>query len=116
LGLSFEASQPLTLGLSGFGGASVHIQPILRWKKTMAPEDVRTWVTGFSRSGSFRQGARDLPRRPERLFVQPEKASAVIGSLLNPSTHQNLWARHSAYTLPTWRTSLQFSTPKGYGF
>jgi hypothetical protein len=57
LGLSFEASQPMTLGLSGFGGAQVHLRPLLGLRKTLTPGDVRACVTGFSRSGSVLQGA-----------------------------------------------------------
>jgi len=77
---------------------------------------MRAWLTGFSRSGSSLQRAQDLLCRSEHLFIQPEILGVSFGSLLNPSTRQSTWARHSAYALPTWRTSLQFSTPKGYGF
>ena len=37
LGSPFEASQPMTLGLSGFGGESIRYQPIVGWKKTVTP-------------------------------------------------------------------------------
>jgi len=53
---------------------------------------------------------------PEHLFIQPVVVGVAFGSLLNPSTLQTTWARHPAYPSPTERTSLQFSTQKGYGF
>src|SRR5271157_3291059 len=37
LGSPFQASQPVTLGLSGFGGASILCQPMVGWSKTMTP-------------------------------------------------------------------------------
>jgi hypothetical protein len=61
-------------------------------------------------------GANKPVHRPEHLFIQPEILGVAFGSLLSPTTLQTLWARHSAYPSPTERTSLQFSTPKGYGF
>jgi len=40
LGRPFKAPQPVTLGLSGFGGGPTCLQPIVGWKKTMTPGDV----------------------------------------------------------------------------
>jgi len=82
----------------------------------MTPGDMGAWVTGFSRSGSVLQSARVSLRRPEHLFIQTEIAGVAFGSLLIPTTLETMWARHPTYPLPTWRSSLQFSTPKGYGF
>jgi len=62
------------------------------------------------------QWAQELLLLPEHLFIQPEVFGVVFGSFLNPSTRQTMWARHPAYRSPTCWTSLQFSTPKGYGF
>ena len=45
LGDPFKTPQPVTVGLSGFGGASVCLPPIMGWKKTMTPGDVRTCFT-----------------------------------------------------------------------
>ena len=78
--------------------------------------NTRTSNTGHSRSGSVLQGAQESRLRPENLFVQPEVAGVVFGPLLNASTLPTMWASHEAYPSPTWRTSLQFSTQKGYGF
>jgi hypothetical protein len=57
-----------------------------------------------------------LKIRPEHLFIQIGIVGVAFGSLLSPSAFQTMWASRSAYPSPTWRTSLQFSTPKGYGF
>ena len=40
LGIPFKASQPMTLGLSGFGGASIRFQPVMARRKTLTPGDV----------------------------------------------------------------------------
>jgi hypothetical protein len=100
LGLSFKASQPVTLGLSGFGGASICLQPIVGWKKTLTPRHespdrrfIEVWEIG--------PGAQKSVRRPEHLFIQPVVLDVAFGSLLNPSTLQTMWARHSAYPSPT---------------
>jgi hypothetical protein len=82
----------------------------------MTPGDMGARLTGFSRSGSVLQSARDSLRRPEHLFIQTEITDVAFGSLLSPTTLETVWARHPAYPLPTWRNSLQFSTPKGYSF
>ncbi len=82
----------------------------------MTPGEMGACIAGFSRSGSVLQSARDLRRRPEHLFIQPEILGVVFGSLLNPTTLETKWARNPAYPLPTLRSSLQFSTPKGYSF
>jgi hypothetical protein len=37
LGSPFKAPKPLTLDLSGFGGASITLQPLLGWRETMTP-------------------------------------------------------------------------------
>jgi hypothetical protein len=82
----------------------------------MTPGDVRAWITGFSRSGSFLQGPQHSLRHLEHLFIQPEVTGVAFGSFESPTTLPTMWTRHSAYPSPTWRTSLQFSTPKGYSF
>ena len=33
----FKTSQPMTLGLKGFGGAVIHIQPLIGWTDAVAP-------------------------------------------------------------------------------
>jgi len=39
LGTPFEAPQPVTIGLTGFGGESIRYQPMVDWKKTGTPCD-----------------------------------------------------------------------------
>ncbi len=51
LGLLFKAPQPVKLGLQGFGGESIHHQPMLGWKKTGTPSDVRASVAVFRGPG-----------------------------------------------------------------
>jgi hypothetical protein len=38
LGSPFKAPKPLTLGLSGFGGASITLQPLLGWREPLRLE------------------------------------------------------------------------------
>ena len=59
VGLSFQTSQPLKLGLPGFGGASVCLQPIVGWR-TMTPGDVRACIAVLSRSGRLLRGDEEL--------------------------------------------------------
>ena len=47
LGFSFDASQPMTLGLSGFGGESIRYQPMVGWKKIGTPFDVKAFKPIF---------------------------------------------------------------------
>ena len=81
----------------------------------MTPGDMGARLTGFSRSGSVLQSARDSLRRLEHLFIQPKTTGIAFGSSLSPTTRKTVWARHPAYPRPIWGTTLQFSTPKGYG-
>ena len=60
LGRPFKAPQPVTLGLTGFGGASVRLPPILGWKKTMTPGDVTAYIAVLSRSGRLVQALKNL--------------------------------------------------------
>jgi len=106
----------MTFGLSGFGGAWILLQPLARWRRTMTPEDMAVSARRFSRSGSFLQGAQELALPPGASLLQPEIIGVAFGSLEGPTTLQTVWTRRSAYQSPTGRTSLQFSTPKGYGF
>jgi hypothetical protein len=73
-------------------------------------------VTGFSRSGSVLHGVQESPRRPEHLFIQPEIVGVAFGSLLNPSTHQTMWARHSAYHSTTPPDFSSVLHPEGLRF
>jgi hypothetical protein len=59
LGSPFKASQRMTLGLVGFGGALIHFQPIKGWNKTVAPCDVRASFAVFSRSGRLVQALKN---------------------------------------------------------
>jgi hypothetical protein len=106
----------MTLGLAGFGGASICLQPISGWNRTVTSRDLRACIACFSRSGSVLRGAQESLCRPEHLFIQIGIVGVAIGSMLNPSTLQTMWAGRSAYPQPPCQTSLQFSTPKGYGF
>jgi len=60
LGLSFKAPQPVTLGLSGFGGVSIRYQPMVGWKKTLTPGDERACIAVLSRSGRLVQALKNL--------------------------------------------------------
>jgi hypothetical protein len=80
----------MTFGLSGFGGAFDWFQPIVGWWLSSAPEDVRAWVAGSSRSGRLLVGTRGLLPRPEHLFIQPEVLGVALGSLLNPCTLETM--------------------------
>ena len=99
LGRPFKASQPVTLGLSGFGGESIRYQPTVGWKKTRTPCDVRSSIAVFE-VWEIGPGANQPAHRPEHLFIQPEVVGVAFGSLLNQSTLQTMWARHPAYPRP----------------
>jgi len=99
LGLSFKASQPVTLGLSGFGGVSIYLQPMVGWKKTLTPRH-KSLHRRFIEVWEIGPGAQESVHRPEHLFIQPEVVGVAFGSLLNPSTLQTMWARQSAYPQP----------------
>jgi hypothetical protein len=112
LGLSFKTSQRITFGIPGFGGASVLLQPGRGWRKSVTPGEVGPRIARFevwevpsrrsrmtSSPGASLRPARSR-RRCIRLFAESDRPS-------------NQWTSHSAYPWPAWRTSLQFSTPKG---
>jgi hypothetical protein len=82
LGSPFKAPKPLTLGLSGFGGASITLQPLLGWRETMTPKGVRACIAVLSWSGRFLRGDRERDRRPEHLFIQPVALGVAFDSYL----------------------------------
>jgi len=89
----------VTLGLSGFGGASIRYQPMVDWKKTGTPRH-KSLHRRFFEVWEIGPGANQPAHRPERLFIQPEVVGVAFGSLLNQSTLQTMWASRSAYPSP----------------
>ena len=91
LGRPFKAPQPVTLGLSGFGGASIRFQPMVGWKKTMTPCDVRACIAVFRGLGDWSRRSRICPspgaslhparssRRCVRLFAESVHPSDHVG-------------------------------------
>src|SRR5271157_32363 len=99
VGQTVQGTPTGDFGLTGFGGASVCLQPMVDWKKTGTPRHenlhrrfFEVWEIGL--------GAQESVRRPEHLFIQTEVVGVAFGSLLNPSTFQTMWASRSAYPQP----------------
>jgi hypothetical protein len=113
LGSPFKAPKPLTLGPSGFGGASITLQPLLGWRETMTPKDVRACIAVLSWSGRFLRGDRERYRRPEHFFIQPVVPGVAFGSYLKAVPPSDQWTRKSAYPVPAWRTSPSLFQPGG---
>jgi hypothetical protein len=96
LGSPFQASQPMTLGLSGFGGESIRYQPMVGWKKTGTPCDVRAWSTVLSRSGRLVQAQGDhfIARSISSSSPKYPALPSAFAKTVHPSDQ---WTRHSAY-------------------
>ena len=105
----------MTLGLSGFGGDLLCLQPRLGLR-TLTSGGLRACLAFFSRSGSVLRGPHESLRRPEHLFIQPEIVGVAFGSLPNPSTLKTMWAAHSADPATTRQTSLSVLHPEGLRF
>ena len=95
VGQTVQGTSTGDFGLTGFGGASICLQPIVGWKKTLTPGH-ESLHRRFSRSGRLAQAQ----NRPEHLFIQTEVVGVAFGSLLSSTTFQTMWARHSAYPSP----------------
>jgi len=91
LGRPFKASQPVTLGLSGFGGESIRYQPMVGWSKIMTPCNVRAWISVLRGLGDWSRRSRICPspgaslhpdrssRRCVRLFAESDQPSDHVG-------------------------------------
>src|SRR5271157_2693992 len=91
LGRPFKASQPVTLGLTGFGGESIRYQPMVGWSKIMTPCNVRAWISVLRGLGDWSRRSRICPspgaslhpdrssRRCVRLFAESDQPSDHVG-------------------------------------
>ena len=99
LGLLFKAPQPVTLGLTGFGGESIRYQPMVGWKKTGTPGHVRASIAVLRGLGDWSRRSRICPspgtslhpdrssRRSVRLFAESVQPSDHVGETFGiPST------------------------------
>ena len=79
LGSPFKASQPMTLGLSGFGGVSICFQPVIGWS-----EDQDAW----RRESLHRRfiEVREVPPRRSRITPSP-------GASLHPARNSRRCVR-----------------------
>ena len=99
LGRPFKAPQPVTLGLTGFGGESIRCQPMVGWKKTGTPCHERACIAVFRGLGDWSRRSRICPspgaslhparssRRCVRLFAESDHPSDHVGETFGiPST------------------------------
>ncbi len=108
LGRPFKALQPVTLGLTGFGGASICLQPIVGWR-TMTPRDVRARIAVLSRSGRFLRGDQESLRRPEHSSSSPLFSALHSALCYNRSPFRSV---DEPYGIPFASLTIPLTTPQ----
>jgi hypothetical protein len=106
--------KPLTFGLSGFGGASVFLQPGKAWWKSVTPGDMRPCIAIFE-AWEIAPGAQELPCRPDYLFIQPVVLGVAFGCYLKPFALQT-YGRVIRHTLASLADCLSVLHPEGLRF